>query len=202
MNLGELELAEAATEAAGNWKRFSCFVWFRDDELEDPENWGLHYTHHRDSGLLDQSNAAVIGMALKPFTEGDDPDVVSESHTHWAVGRIDGFSIRVMRDGEITEAFRTYHAIAERLAEYPILDESDYSERETDTTLENIVDAAWRVKNEYDLPDGWEYDVYSWLSDNDPGEVENRDDQGGYPSEEALRVAFEALGYSSEAVEV
>jgi formylglycine-generating enzyme required for sulfatase activity len=27
------------------------------------------------------------------------------------------------------------------------------------------------------------------------GEVENRDDQGGYPSEEAMREAFEALGF-------
>ena len=46
---------------------------------------------------------------MEPFTERDDPDVVMESHSHWAVGHVDGFSIRVYRDGEITEAFRTYH---------------------------------------------------------------------------------------------
>ena len=33
------------------------------------------------------------------------------------------------------------------------------------------------------LPDGWEGDVYSWLSDNRQSAVENRDDQGGYPEE-------------------
>ena len=48
---------------------------------------------------------------------------------------------------------------------------------------------------EYDLPEGWEGDVYSWLSDNRPGSVENRDDQGGYPEEGDLRAAFDALGY-------
>ena len=53
--------------------------------------------------------------------------------------------------------------------------------RESEATLENISDAAWRVKHAYDLPDGWEGDVYSWLSDSRQSAVENRDDQGGYP---------------------
>ena len=196
--LGELDLTEAANKAAGNWKHFSCFVWFRDDEIEDPENWAVLYTHHRDSGLLDQSNAACIAKAMKRFTEGDDPNVVFESHNHWAVGHVDGFSIRVFNTHkQITTAFRKYYEIAAQLADYPILDESDYSERELDATLENIVDAPWRVKDEYDLPEGWEGEVYSWFSDNGPSEVENTDDQGGYPSEEALRAAFDALGFPS-----
>ena len=62
----------------------------------------------------------------------------------------------------------TYHDLMEQLDDYPILDEEDYSNREYEATLENISDAAWRVKHEYDLPDGWECDVYSWLSDNRP----------------------------------
>lgn len=194
--LGELELDDAAREAAGNWRDFTCFVWFRDRELEDADDWAIIYTHHRDSGLLDLSNAEAIEQALEPFTEGDDPDVVFESHSHWAVGHIDGFSIRVFRDGQITDAFRRWHELAEAMAAYPVLDEQDYSNREYEATLGNIADAAWRVKDEYDLPEGWEGDVYGWLSENEYGEVENRDDQGGYPSEEALRRAFEALGYS------
>ena len=101
--------------------------------------------------MLDQSNADAIAEAMEPFTEGDDPDVVFESHDHWAVGHVDGFSIRVYRDGEITEAFRTYHDLMEQLDGYPILDEEDYSQRELEATLENISDAAWRVKHEYDL---------------------------------------------------
>ena len=128
--IGEMTLEDAAREAAGNWRWWTCFVWDREHEIDDPESWAIIYTHNRDSGLLDQSNADVIAKTLRLFTTGDRADVVFESHSHWAVGHVDGFSIRVYRDGEITDAFRTYHDLSERLAGYPILDESDYSERE------------------------------------------------------------------------
>jgi hypothetical protein len=193
--IGEMTLEDAAKEAAGNWRKFDSFCWFREDEIDDRDSWAIIYTHNRDSGLLDQSNADQIAQAMEPFTEGDDPDVVMESHSHWAVGHVDGFSIRVYRDGEITDAFRTYHELSERLADYPILDEEDYSRREYEATLENIADAAWRVKHEFNLPDAWEGDAYSWLSDHRPSSVENRDDQGGCPEEDDLREAFDALGY-------
>ena len=94
-----------------------------------------------------QSNAAVIADVLRPFSETENPDVVFESHSHWAVGHVDGFSIRVYRDGEITEAFRAYHGLMERLDGYPVLDEADYSSREYEAALENIEDAAWRIKS-------------------------------------------------------
>ena len=58
--LGTLNLEEAARKAAGNWRDFNSFVWFRDRELEDSEQWAIIYTSHRDSTLLDQSNAAAI----------------------------------------------------------------------------------------------------------------------------------------------
>ena len=57
-------------KAAGNWQDFSCFVWLRERELEDADQWAVIYTHHRDSGLLDQSNAAVIAKALGTFHRG------------------------------------------------------------------------------------------------------------------------------------
>ena len=192
--IGELDLQEAAELAAGNWRDFECFVWYRDD-IDDAENWGIIYTHNRDSGLLDQSNAAAITKELEPFTDSDDPDVVMESHDHWAVGHVDGFSIRVFRDGKITDGFKRYHELAEAMDAYPILDEHDYSSREYEATVENIADAAWRLKDDYELPDDWQCEVYDWLSDNDSGAIENSDDQGGYPSEESLRAAFEALGF-------
>jgi hypothetical protein len=193
--IGEMALEDAAREAAGNWKRFMCFVWDRRHDLDDSDSWAIVYTHNRDSGLLDRSNADAFAKAMQPCTEGDDPDAVMESHSHWAVGHVDGFSVRVYRDGEITDAFQTYHEFAERMDGYPILDEEDYGRREHEATLENIAEAAWRLKGEYELPDGWEGDVYSWLSEHRQRAVENRDDQGGYPEEDDLRAAFEALGY-------
>ncbi|MCA9109535.1 MAG: hypothetical protein KDA52_06290 [Planctomycetaceae bacterium] len=198
--IGDLSVEEAAQASVGNWMRFECFCWDRKSEIDDPENWAIVYTHHRDSGLLDLSNAYVIRKTLRPFALGEDPDVVFESHSHWAVGHIDGFSVRVLCDGQPTEAFVAYHQLAQSKAEYPILDEQDYSHREYEATVENIVDAAWNVRDEYDLPDDWQYEVFDWLSDNEPGEVENCDDQGGYPSEESLLSAIEALGFRQAAV--
>ncbi len=193
--LGELDIDEAALEAAANWKRFNCFVWFRDNELDDADQWAMIYTHNRDSGLLDQSNAAVIAKTMQHFSETDNPDVVFESHNHWAVGHVDGFSVRVFNDGQITEAFKAYHKLAERIAIYPILDECDYSEREVEATFENIADSAWRLKDEFNLPDDWIGEVYSWFSDHNERAIDNRDDQGGYPRENELKAAFTALGY-------
>ena len=193
--LGEMTLDEAARETAGNWCRFDCFCWHRRAELNDPDQWAVVYTHNRDSALLELSNAAAIAAAMGRFTEGDDPEVVFESHSHWLVGHVDGFSVKVFRNGEVTEAFRAYHGLAERLATYPIFDEEDYSRRESEALLDNIADAAWRLKHTYNLPDGWEGEVASWLWDHEQRAVENRDDRGGYPEERSLEAAFDALGY-------
>lgn len=197
--LGELDLKEAATTAAGNWAAFDSFVWFRKAELDDPSEWAVIYLSHRDSGLLDQSNATVITKAMQPFVENDDPDVVFESHSHWAVGHIDGFSIRVFRNGEITEAFKAYHELAQQLAVYPVLDETDYSNREFEATYENIDLAAWRMKQDYELPDDWQCSAFDWLSQNNDSALENVDDQGGWPSEDDLAACFAALGYEQAA---
>lgn len=195
--LGELGLEEAAKQASGNWRGFKSFAWHRATDLDDGENWAILYTHNRDSGLLDVSNAAAIAKALEPFTEGDDPDVVGEQHDHWACGWIDGFSIRVFRtrSGEITEAFKVYHALTARMTDYPVLDESDYSEREYEAALENIGLSAWRLKRDFALPDGWESSVFDWLWQHRDHALENVDDQGGWPEEDDIVAAFVALGY-------
>ncbi|MGD0519590.1 MAG: hypothetical protein ABSA26_18810 [Thermoguttaceae bacterium] len=190
MQIGELKLEDAAQEAAGNWQHFDCFSWHRASELDDPENWAIIYTHHRDSGLIDLSNSEAIAEALKPFLG---KDIIAEHHHHWAVGHIDGYSIRVYRRGHITRAFRAYQKLAQRLTDYPILDEEDYSSREYEATIENLADAAWKLKHEFELPEGWEQSVYDWFSEHDCAAIESSDDQGGYPTEDQLRAAFEAL---------
>ena len=133
-------------------------------------------------------------MRSRPFSETENPDVVFESHSHWAVGHVDGFSIRVYRDDQITDAFRVYHGLMERLDAYPVLDESDYGCREYEAALENIEDAAWRIKTSYELKDGWEAEAFEWLSAHRPGAVENKDDRGAYPSERDLQDAINASG--------
>ena len=160
--LGTLDIEEAAKKAAANWQKFDSFIWFRDRDLDDADQWAIVYTHNRDSGLLDQSNASVIEKALEPFTEGNDPDVVFESHSHWAVGHVDGASLRVFdQHGEITPAFRAYFELLEQMEAYPALDESDLSQREHEATQSNIEDAAWRLKRDFVLPEDWVGQVYS-----------------------------------------
>ena len=38
------------------------------------------------------------------------------------------------------------------MANYCILDEEDYSNREYEATVENIADAAWRLNDDFELP--------------------------------------------------
>lgn len=198
ITIDESKLEAAAEKAKGNWKNFDSFVWWQGQQLNDAGNFAIVYTHHRDSGLVDQSNAAVIGKALAPFTEGEDPDATAERHNHWAVGWIDGYSIRVFRDGKVTDAFRTYFELLQQIDRYPILDESDYSEREFEATLQNIDLASWKLKKQFALPKNWANDVHSWLVDQDNNALENTDDQGGWPDEDDLEAAFVALGYKAK----
>lgn len=186
--IGDLE--SSAKELTGNWRDFDCFSWH--DQPDDADQFCIIYTRHRDSGLLDQSNAEAIRQKMEPFL---DHDVIEQHHRHWAVGWVDGFAIRVYRRGRITKAFRTWHDLQTRLTDYPLLDKDDHFSRCYEATIENIADAAWRVKRDYDLPKGWEVRVYHWLADHDLSEIEDADDRGGYPSEEALRRAFDGLGY-------
>ena len=193
--LKTLDLEEAAKEAAGNWRKFRCFVWWREREMNDADQWAIIYTDNRDSGLIDQSNAAVIRESLVPFTKGRNPTVVFERHDHWVCGHVDGFSIRVFSRGRITKAFRKYFGLLEQLDSYSILDDTDYCNREYESALEGIDLAAWRLAAEFILPENWTNQVYDWLSENAERELANIDDQGAYPSEESLRDAFEALEF-------
>ena len=184
----DISLEDAARNAVGNWRSVGSFCWF--DRPNDADQFAIFYTYNRDSGLLDQSNAAVIAEALVPFVESG--DVRAEDHSHWACGWIAGFAIRVYRDGEITPAFAKWHELHERLDNYPILDEADYSNREYEAAIENIANAGYRLSSEYNLPDDWAEQVYRWLSDNGH-HCENTDDQGYWPSDEELAAAVEGL---------
>jgi hypothetical protein len=183
-----------AKEMAGNWRKFSCFAWNRGYDLDDADNWTIWYTSGRDAGLLAQSNHDEIAKLLNAFTEGDDPDVVFESHSHWAVGYLDGASIRVYgKDGKITDAFNTYCWIKARLDDYPVLNEADYSEREYNATLENYRSELWDMEKQ--LPEGWASEVFSWFSDNGHDRyTKNRDDGGGYAPKDAILEALHELG--------
>jgi hypothetical protein len=115
--------------------------------------WNGYYSagfgRSRESDVLEESNFAAVLAALAPFLEASegphDPDggygrnpaatccVVRESH--WAVGWVEWVAIRA----DQSDALRVADGLAGRYADYPVLDENDYSERE-----EEAADYVWR----------------------------------------------------------
>jgi len=187
-----MDIEIRAKKLAGNWKKFESFCWTNEPEI-DSQNWGIFYTHNRDSTLLDVSNAHTIDERLIEFI-GD--NLQKEDHNHWACGWIAGYSIKVYENGKITDVFRAYHEIQESLENYPVLDEDDYYTRESDATFENVKTATH--DNGYDLTDEQIYNLISWYSDNEQSAIESKDDSGGWPTDEQIKTGCDALGYKIE----
>lgn len=168
----------AAKVCVANWREFDSFGWH--GRPDDADRWAIFYTVNRDSGLADQSNACAIEKEMARHLNVDgSPDVRAERHGHWACGWVDGWAIRVFGpDGSVTDAFRSYCAIRIQLEQYPILDETDYSNREYDAA-----------------PEDWARQVFEliWNEPDFEGELDNKDDTGATPSEEAIKWALGEL---------
>lgn len=109
--------------------------------LPDQQDWAvLPCGLNRDSGCLDQSNFATAVTAL-----GGESDTV-EVHRfgHWACG---WFEIIIVKPD--TPQFALAEEIENSLADYPILDDSDFSEREWDMVTEYWTGMSVRERAEY-----------------------------------------------------
>lgn len=179
---------DLAKELVGNWKSFASFYWA--DQPDDADDWCIVYTHNRDSGLVSISNAATIEKELESFCE----DVIAQHHGSLGCGWIDGYAIRVYKTGtqETTEAFEKYTELQSAMEDYPLLDNSDYSQREYDAAIKAIENEGQRYVRE-DAPEDWSKKVWKHLWDNDQRELDNNDDQGACPSEESIQEALRAL---------
>jgi hypothetical protein len=189
---GRDDAAEAGAKAVGNWLKFDSFMLF---DSPDPKRFTIVYTNHRDSGILANVNAKVTDDVMDCYKR----DCTKVSHSHWAVGHINGYEIKVFKkDGSVTEAWCAYCGIINAMESYPVLDDEAYSNAETESVLKSI---RWEGKSliKPDTADGWEGDVYSWLSDNDPSAVECVDDQGGYVDSDRIKPALKELGMLHEA---
>lgn len=92
-------------------------------------------SRHRDSDCLTESNWAMQWAILEPlgaFNPGDDdgeegksPCVVSENH--WACGWVEWVAIHESN----ADALRAADKLADDLERYPVLNEEDFSSRET-----------------------------------------------------------------------
>ena len=100
--IGAMTLKDAAGRLAGNWEAVLMLLLGSAASDRGPGPVGHHLHPQSRQWPPGPVNAGVIATVLKPFCETENPDVVFESHSHWAVGHVDGFSIRVYRDGAIT----------------------------------------------------------------------------------------------------
>ena len=194
------DVEQAAKEMAGNWRKFQGFAWHRGHDLEDANRWAIIYTSHRDSGLLEQSNSTEIARRLAPFSEGDDPDVVFESHCHWAVGHIDGFSVRVFNaDQRITRAFEELCRIKARLEDHPVLNESDYSDASTTLPWKTTA-TSWAGSPTSSRLAGSRRSTPGSATRATSDLIENRDDQGAWAPRDKIIEALQGLGLWPERV--
>ena len=186
-----LPIDETAALVAGNWKKFTCFLWF--DKPECPEECMIYHTRTRDSNLTTLSNAMVIERDLMEFPD----DVKQERFTSSFCGWVDALVIRVYQlrsDKVITEAFKTFHALMGRLESCLVLDDADYNRRVYGATIENIIEVGYPVIEATFPEPEWANKVFDWLWNHDDSAVENVDDTGGYPEEDKIREALVALG--------
>lgn len=118
-----------------------------DSAFSDPDlfvTWGLTISVSRDDDILRQSNFERITEDMTKVFPAD-TDIVHAGH--WAVGWVDELSVRVIEPWadpydytvrDITRAFAVIVSIATSLREqYPVYDDSDYSEREYAKALED-----------------------------------------------------------------
>jgi hypothetical protein len=203
--MNQIDLKSTAEEAAGNHLKFKDYMSRAWDWLEDWEeggaNWTVWYTSNRDSTLMDQSNEEAIKKMMQPFIDDGSAQLIRDSH--WAVGYVDGYAVRVYdKMGDITPAFQQVAEIKESLSSYPVLDEEDYLQKEYDATIENIKEVMRSVRADDDddvikpfNSDAVAKELFSYFWDGDQRQVESVDDTGGYPDEDAVEEALKVLGY-------
>lgn len=173
------------------------FIYF--GELPIGKTWSIGpVIQHRDSTLIDRSNARALKDTLEFEHSEWSEDWAIESMSHWAVGWVEHLCFRaVNEDGTPTEIFEFVLDWLEDLRGYPLADEDLYSEMEMAETIENIewIGGGYLIE---DYPEDWALTVYDWFWDNNQQAIENRDDQGGWPSDREMKEALRELNLLAE----
>jgi len=126
---------------------------YRGDDEGMFTTWGLGpVIETRDSEILECSNASAITrrLAAEIGAEGEAWHVTCCNH--WAVGWVNHLSIRVLlADGTPNVKILSLLAsIYGALSDYPILDEADFSNRESDAEYENFKCALHSFLHKHD----------------------------------------------------
>ena len=105
-----------------------------------PDYYSAGVGQSRDSDCLEQSNFAVMLDALG----GESETVIVVRENHWAVGWVEWIAIHQSDETALQRAYEQ----CERLADYPVLNEEDWSEREWDAACEVWEHAGLRERIE------------------------------------------------------
>lgn len=183
----EAEYQALAEKVVKSFREIPDFGYSGDLPLG--RTWGIAFGQSRDSGLMEQSNFAVISAdMLKRFRR----DVQVVRFGHWAVGWVENIAVKMLdRHGRVTPAARAIFDWKSKMEDYPVADDEDYSQREYDAA------ADW-IKQEgrgagLKISDAMASEIFRWLGDNDPRQVENIDDQGAAPSIESIQAAIAGI---------
>lgn len=174
--------------------QMKLWAYPRDYMGDDYSDYYVLLGHHRDSTLLTESNFYTAWERIKAIPSSDNweqdygidnPEYQIVRSSHWLVGWAEFIGIHKDSAPHVEEGNR----ITEALDDYPVLNDSDYYEREHNATIEGVKDslryAGYSPRNVYK--------VYRWLDENMPNELESHDDTGGYPSKESIIACAHAL---------
>lgn len=187
-------VAEAAREALD---RPADSGWF-DDRYFTTHGcvWGWA---DRDSDPLEESNFYAALAALNGAVAHDESgaseargdDVLDMSAGHWAVGSVRHIFVRVYVDETetaYTPAFLEAVRLADAVREYPVLDESDFSEREWAAFEKSVADTIDWVARRYRDDTLAESVAFAFLVTDEERHREAIYD-AGYPEADEERVA-------------
>ena len=116
-------------------RSFACWLEDRDDWIVGP------VSHYRDSDLVAESNWDYAVKELGGESETVEIVRFGSSMVGWTEW--------ILIDPSNTEALAKAEEMAERLADYPLLDEDDYGNREHEAVCEQWEGADTRERMEY-----------------------------------------------------
>ncbi|WLW38620.1 hypothetical protein [Streptomyces phage Verabelle] len=140
-------------------------IEYAESGLERPSDaafWDdrLYTTHapvigwaERGDDILEESNYLSTLELVQGAAESED-HWIDATVGHWLVGSLRQLFVQVYEDEtreDFTQAFIEAVEIAEGLKDYPVVDESDYSDREWKRYEENLSEALDQAQREFDL---------------------------------------------------
>jgi hypothetical protein len=206
---------EIADLAAGNWKHQWPHGIEQSDvpTSSDDTNWHLWWFGHDREDIMGASNTNAIYKLLAKFGKA------GVNLVWWNRGEMNGLLVKVYveRGGKpsrttLTDAFKAVCDIRHRLSQYSVLDDTDYSQRVYDDTIENICTELQRNDLLYycywappvedaNNPVGHVLKcakaLWEWFRENDEKQLEEVDDGGAWPDEEAITKAILAMGWTN-----